>query len=169
MNDEINVLKRTADVVTDRMAQIEIPVKKLSWFDKLLKRPEVRVFEVRRACFGAMINFSGRVLAIHNVGNPKTISLHDLIKAIGADGDTMIACLAILIEDTSREPRAATVNFLRDNIDNVDARAILAFLMSHSRYEDFLSSIILVKGMSLMEPEEMIAPEKIFGQPLGEQ
>lgn len=157
-------------MVTDRVIQIEIPVKKLSWIDKLLKRPDVRVFHVRRACLGALINFSGRTVGVEKIKNAEKVGLPELIKAIGSDGETMITCLGILIEDTCEEPSEEIKEFIRRNMDNSDMKAVLAFLMQHSRYEDFLSSTILIKGMSLMEPAEIIAPEtKTFGAQSEEQ
>ncbi len=168
--NEVDILKRTADVVTDRMIQVEVPIAKRSLIDKILKRPDTRVFDIRRACLGCLINFSGQVLAISGVENLAEMNVAKIISAVASDGNTMVRCLAILIENTENEPSLELVRFIRRNLDLPDMKAVLVHLLNHSRFEDFMSSIILVKGMSLLKPEEMIAPEKIVsGAPLEEQ
>lgn len=155
--DNTNTLKLTSDVITDRFTEIEIDVTHPSFFDKILKRPAVRVFLVRRACLGALICFSKKVQTLTT--HDQNVSMATLVNSLPKDGRILAELIAILIADSENGPRKSLVRFLRRNLDVADAQQVLTHLLDHARIENFLHSIVFIKGMSLLKTNEMIASE----------
>lgn len=157
--NEKDILEKVASVVTNREIDIEIEIVKPSIIDRIKKR-KVRVFKVRRACLSTLLFLSELILQLKtepdDSDNDNTSSA---IKAIGNDGRIAARIISILLLNTDKNPGYLFEKWLLDNLDTMEQRYLLFKLIDHSRLENFLSTIILMKGMSLLKTEEMIASE----------
>lgn len=156
-----DILKKTDSVINNKWITISVDIRKQNWLDKLLEKSAVKEFRVIRASLGTLINFSSKTL---DLTAQDKVDFASIIKSICANGKLLAECIAILIEDTQYEPTEDFVDFLLTNIDAEDSKAILATLIEHSKVEDFMSSTILITGMSLLKTEELIAFEQITGK-----
>ncbi|RNL50767.1 hypothetical protein [Pedobacter jejuensis] len=156
---EKQILKATADVVLNKVIEIQVDIIKPTFFQKIKKQTEVK-FKVRRASLSTLVFFSDNMLDLESEtekGQIKGIS--EQIKSICVDAKTAVKLIAILLLNTDEEPDSSIQTFLLKNLDTLDFYGLLMRLIEHSRLENFLNSIILLKGMSLLKTEEMIAFE----------
>jgi len=167
--NEIDLLKRTAHVVNDKYIDIEIDIIKPTILERVFHKTK-RVYTVRRACLATLISFSELALSLKTAyGGPEDQSISEQLKAICTDALIAVKMIAMLLLDTDEEPSNKDVRFLLKNLDNDDYHKTLMILVDHSRIENFMNSIILVKGMSLLKTKEMIAfDNKISGESLEE-
>ncbi|WP_316851158.1 hypothetical protein [Pedobacter agri] len=157
--NEKDILKKVANVVTNREIEIEIEIVKPSLIDRIKKR-KVKVFKVRRACLSTLLFLSNIILELKtNPDDSKTDKASGVLKAIGDDAKLTVKIIGALLLNSDKSPGYFLEKFLLDNLDTLEQRYILYKLIDHSRLENFLSSIILMKGMSLLKTEEMIASE----------
>lgn len=155
--NEIEILKQKASIINDKCINVEIDIVKPSFEEKLLNR-KTRTFLVRRACLATLIFFSDLALSLKTeYGDTGEKTIADQIKAICSDAKVAVRMIAILLLDIDQEPDAEITRFLLKNLDTDEFDRVLTILLDHSRVENFMSSIILIKGMSLLKTKEMIA------------
>lgn len=166
------MLKNKADLLLDRKTTIEIDIRKRTFIDRLLKRPTTKVFHVNRACLSTLIYFSKLTLDISKPEETFDKGLPELIQTLLNDMPLAIRIMALLIEDTDKEPSRRLVKFLGKNLDTLDQKALMIVLLGHSRIDAFMTTTILIRKMSLLKTEELIAfekkQEKTIGQTLEE-
>lgn len=168
MADKI-LLKRTAEVLNDAPLFIEIDVKNYTFWHKLFKQPKTKIFEVKRATLGTLINFSNALVDIEQP-TEQTQTIQGIIGLICNNGAQAVKAIAILLENTHTNPTLSIQDFISENFTPEDYKTVLTFLIEHNKIEDFMISIIFLKGMSLMKTEEIIAPPKTqFGEQLEAQ
>lgn len=164
MDDKI-ILRRTADVLNHASLFLEIDIKKYTFWHKLFKKPKKETLEIKRATLGTLINFSSVVVGIKKpIEQEQTIDA--IVEQICYNGAKAVKAIAILLENTHKNPTLSIKKFIRKNFEPEDYKEVLLFLIKHNKIEDFMISIIFLKGMSLMKTEEIIAPPKT---PFGEQ
>lgn len=155
-------------MLLDRQTRIEIDINKRTFLDKLFKRPPIKVFYVNRACLSTLIYFSELTLSISDPEETFQKGLPAMIASLANDGPLALKVIAILLLDTDQEPSRSLVKFLGRNLDVFDTKILLTQLLSHSHVEDFMSTTILIRKMSLLKTEELIAFEeknKTYGKP----
>ncbi|WP_231464672.1 hypothetical protein [Pedobacter sp. Leaf132] len=165
--DEIQNLKRTGDVILNKTIDVEFDIVKPTLIEKI-RNKKVRVFKVRRACLDTLLLFSNLTLDIITESSTEKKTLAEHLKAISCDVKLTVTLIAILLLNTNELPVKKLEKWLLRNLDNEDFYKTLVILVDHSRIENFLNSIILLKGMSLLKTEEMIAFENIVSGMLSE-
>ena len=157
--DEKEVLKKTADVVLNKFLDIEFDIVKPTK-EEFENNQTVKVFKVRRSCLDTLIFFSSLILDFKtDTATKEHGSFSDHLKAICDDGALAVRLIAILLLNTSELPDNKLEKWLLSNLDTDDYYKTLLILVAHSHLENFMNSIILTKGMSLLKTEEMIAFE----------
>lgn len=167
--NEIELLKRKAAIINDKCISVEVDIKKPTWLDKINKR-KTRAFSVPRACLATLIYFSELALSLkteYGESSDKTIA--EQLKAISSDAKLAVKMIAILLLDIDHEPDEDITRFLLKNMDTEEYDAVLTILLDHSRVENFMNSIILIKGMSLLKTKEMIAFDNQISGELSEE
>lgn len=167
--NEIELLKRKAAIINDKCIDVEIDIVKPSFSEKLT-RTKIRTFSVRRACLATLIFFSELALSLKTeYGETGEKSIADQIRAICTDAKVAVKMIAILLLDLDQEPNEEITRFLLKNLDTDEFDRILTILLDHSRVENFMNSIILIKGMSLLKTKEMIAFDNQISGELSEE
>jgi len=163
--EEKQILKDISRAINDKHFDVEIDIVKPSFIQRLRKE-KVKLFSVRRACLSTLLTFGEIVLDFKtNYYKDATFTASQMVEAVCTDARVAVKAIAILLLNTENKKNSSLERFLLKNLDSDDCRHILLRLIEHSKMENFISSIILVKGMSLLKTEEMIAFEnKISGQ-----
>ncbi|WP_131535456.1 hypothetical protein [Pedobacter nototheniae] len=168
--NEKDILRQVANVATNREIDIEIDIVKPSILDRLRKRKS-KVFKVRRSCLSTLLYLSELILELKTeIDTSEKNNVAKILKAFGDDAALTVKIIGVLILNTNQLPPYCLTKFLLKNLDAVEQKYLLYKLIDHNRLEDFLSSIILMKGMSLLKTEEMIASEnEVLGKLSEEQ
>jgi hypothetical protein len=163
-----HILQHKVAALTEQPLTIDIDIRKRTLIDWLLRRPVKKEFEVRPTRLSTLIYFSDLTSRLTDPGETQGKGLPALVASISNDGRLMFRILALLIEDTDKEPSKRLQKLLADNITITDAKILLMQLIEFSSITDFMSTTILIRKMSLLKTKELIAFEEkqITGLPL---
>ncbi|TXK52391.1 hypothetical protein FVR03_01355 [Pontibacter qinzhouensis] len=167
------LLSQVAATVTEKpIVEVTITVKKRSFWDKLFRRPDKRLFEVKPTTVSSMylmgersILWDEKLFALLGSDDPAN-NIANALAVINANlEDVMYAC-AVVIQNDGKPPKKTLLKWLEDNTDALDLASIIVPLLGSTHMQAFLNSIVLVKGTgevlkpktSLKETGEMIAP-----------
>jgi hypothetical protein len=166
---EKDLLKRKARLLTNKQSRLEIDITKPTFFERLFKRPTIKVFFVNRACLSTLAFFSELTLDLTPPDETYEKGMPAMIASLMTDIPLTIRIIGVLIEDTDQEPSESIKKFIGKNLNIQETKSLLTELLLLSRIEDFMSTTILMRKMSLLKTEELIAFEKehdkTFGQP----
>ena len=149
MND---ILKKVADTVTDTPIKITVGIRPQSrihaWLQKIGAMPKVRTFMVYQTTLGNLIRISGLLVSMD--GDIMTI-VKDGYKAVDEYGPIFSRIVAIAIHNKKSEPPKKLLDFIDANITPAELADLLGVVLKQMNLQDFLSSIILTKGVNVLE------------------
>lgn len=161
MDDQINeTLADISDAILDRSVTFTITRKnKQSMLLDVLpfvffKRPEKEKFSITGATMGTMIKISRELLALNMEGFDKNTILNSTYEVIEKHGERMAKIIAYAIVNRKEEPPAHLVNFLLYNLTAEELKKLLEIALAKINATAFLHSIIMVKGLAIMNPTE---------------
>lgn len=168
MFDEI----KEADTFNEATIKVEIDILHYGWFDRLFRRPRVKVFEVRQPPVGVLFQIGAAMSKIKNYEKGDTSEiLPDIIDRLKTDIPVQIEVMAMLLE-CKASPSQRTINLINDNVTTDQIFGLVAKLFEFANLSAFLNTTILTRGMGLKR-KEIIAlsggeEEKISGELLTE-
>lgn len=121
--------------------------------------PKSKHLIVNPIVMGSLIKISRILLEIEYVDKVKQDDLFDVsIDAMATHTERILDVIVLAIHNSKPAPKPGLKRFLRKNMTPIEMLQILALVIKQMQVSPFVSSIISIKGMSLIEkPEEKIA------------
>lgn len=148
--DEDNILSNVADTITDKPFTFEVTIEKKKFWQKETKRS----FKIKGASLGTMIKISKELLAINLNGFDKDNILNSNYILIEQHAERMARIVAIAIVNSKADPPGSMVSFLLNNLTSSELYKLVNVILKKVDITSFLSSIITVKGMAVMNPTD---------------
>ncbi len=138
-----------SSVVNEEPLVVEIDVK--TWRGKTVKR-----FEITPPTIGQLIRISTEV---EKIAGAEDIFKHkdyaSILKHFALNGEAVVNILSIYIGN-----KPGLKKLIKKYFTITDCSNLLVRLVDFSNLQDFTTTIILTKGMSLINTEEIIASER---------
>jgi len=153
-------LANVADTVIDKAYTFEIiivPQNKLhAWLQKRGLMPKKKVFSIRPIVAGNLFRISKLLLSINYDELKKTgTNAIDLFHRMVTDhSETLWTICAIAIQNNRQEPSKKLIRLIRDNLSSQEMFQLLAYVLDKMDSQNFLSSIILIRGLNVQESAE---------------
>lgn len=156
------ILNATAETILEEPVKVEVEILNLSWWEKVaircgLKRTK-KTFFVRPATPGTMIRISKLLLRIPAdvyKGGDSFIGAN--YKIYAEYGETVAEVIAIALKNARQVPTKKEIQFLLDNLTAKELMTLVSIVLKQLDVMNFMSSIISIRGVSLLNPEEPIA------------
>jgi hypothetical protein len=147
-----DTLMQVADTVTDAPIKVTVDVKPQNRMHALMQRiglkPKVKVFQLQQITFGNLIRISKILVGID--GDIMTI-IKDGYKSIDAYGPFLSRIVAIALHNKKSWPPDSLSDFIDTNITSAEMADIFAVILKQMNVQGFLNSIILIKGVNVLE------------------
>lgn len=161
--DEKEVLGRAADTILQEPVRVEVDVIFAGKIERLLiklgLRPAKRIFNMDPMVYAKGIRISKMLLDIDADAFRKADNLLAVTQKMYAEhGEALARIIATAVSDPRKEPPKSLVKFFLTNLTPKDGITIIGKIITQSDVASFMTTIISAKGMSLLKPEEKIAP-----------
>jgi hypothetical protein len=151
--------KETLSQVSDATAQepitIDVDVKPVNKVHGKLQKwgilPKKRSFTLNPITMGSLVKISKLLLDIDMDVYKADRLLESNYEAISKHGETMAKIVAIAITNTKPGPSKRLVSFIVFNFTTKELLYVLSIVMKQMDLTSFMSSIISVKGMNILE------------------
>lgn len=162
MTDEKNILSAAADTILEKSVSVEIDVLSPRWWEKIGMKvgllPAKRSFMIRPATLGNMIRISKLLLQIDSDVYKKDASaLESNYRAYDQYGDILAEVVAAAITNSPAGPGRNLIRFIRDNLTASELLTISGVVIRQLDLLNFMTTIISIRGVSLLNPGETIA------------
>ncbi|GAA0561537.1 hypothetical protein [Chitinophaga japonensis] len=162
MTDEKNILSAAADTILEKSVSVEIDVLHPKWWEKIGMKvgllPAKRSFQIRPATLGNMIRISKLLLQIDgDVYKKDASALESNYRAYEQYGDVLAEVVAAAITNSPSGPGRNLVRFIRDNLTASELLTISGVVIRQLDLLNFMSTIISIRGVSLLNPGGTIA------------
>lgn len=160
---ENEILSKAADVLVQSSVKIKVDVICTGLIEKYLiklgLRKKVREFEMKPLTYAKGIRITKLLIEINADIFKKTDNiLSTALDAYANHGDKIAKCIAIAIGDGRMAPDKRLVKFFTENLTPKEGIGIANIIISQLDLSSFMTTIISMKGMSLMKQRETIAP-----------
>jgi hypothetical protein len=150
-------LEKVVDSTLDTPMHITVELNHGSAFWKLLQkwgiRPVKRVFEFTPITTGNLIRISRILLRIDpDIMDAKRL-LESTYKALATHGDDICEVVAIAIANSKAGPSKSLVSLVRDEFTPKELLSVLSLTLNRMNVSDFVNSIILMRGLNVLESE----------------
>jgi hypothetical protein len=155
--EEKKVLKSVAGTVLEEGVDFFIDVNNQNILHRLRILPKAKHFTIKPLVLGTMIRVSEEIIDLVTVSEAdlKGRSYLDVgAEQIIANRDRMVNIIALAITNSESKPPKSLTAFLRKNLTANEMMEILKVVTRQLDVKSFLSSIMSVKGMSLLNPKE---------------
>ncbi len=159
--EKINVLQGVSDAVTQETFYFEITIPPTDRLHALLQRwkikPEKRTFKIAPLTLGSAMRISKLMIDVEFKGS---VDISSMTEALHASGDKMAQVIGIAIKNRKAEPSQALVDLLKWNLSAAELKTLTSIVIKSLNIESFLTTIILMKGVNVLElkatkPDEM--------------
>jgi hypothetical protein len=137
-----------------------VHVNRKGLLHKLKVLPKSRRYFIRPAVLATMLKISRELLKV-KLGDDfdfiKSNTIPVAAKAIEDNVDILARILALAIENGGKEPGIGLESYLKKNLSSSEMFQLLSLIIQKIDIMGFMSSIIAIKGVSLINPEEKIA------------
>jgi hypothetical protein len=157
---------KVAGAFLEEPVYVKVSLKKeyLTFFHRIGILPKVKVFAVTPPTLGTLMRISK---VVENIGLfdgnelQKPGGIVQLgFKSIANDMSKVIYVLACIISNRRKSPSKKLIRFLTWSFDPEDMKKLLTLFFQKMDVMGFITSIISMKGMSLIQTGEIIAPDK---------
>ena len=157
--DPKKVKKQIADTVLQEGVDFSITINKPTWLHKVGLLPSKRNFNIKPLVTGVLLQISKTIEDMKPMSE-EGIKDRTLLE-VGIDQakykDHLIKIIAYAIQNGPGEPSKQLMKFLDRNLTPREMMQVLNVVVRQMDVMSFLSSIMSVKGMSLLNPREKIA------------
>lgn len=162
MENVKDILSASADTLLDNSVRVEIEVLNPRWWERKAMKfgwlPSKRSFLIKPATLGTMIRISHALLAIEIDSLKSNKSALDAnYQVFENHGNVLAEVVAMAIRNTKEKPDKRLVHFLQENLNGKELFSITQIVIKQLDVLSFMSTIISIRGMSLLSPGGTIA------------
>lgn len=159
--EKINILQSVSDAITEESFSFDITLSPENELDRRLQRwklrPEKRSFQISPLKIGSAMRISKLMLDVEFKG---AIDISSMTETIYGSGEKMAEVIAIAITNRKGRPSRSLVNLLKWNLTSSELKTLTSAVVKSINIESFLTTIILMKGVNVLElgetkPKEM--------------
>lgn len=158
---EQETLAAVSDATVQEQLKVEVDIRSTNRFHALLQSwgilPKKRVFMLQPITMGSLIRISKLLLKID-------MNLYDLnnlldsnYKAIEAHAPALAEIVAIALQNSRQQPSQKLIAFILNNFTSKEMMGVLGLVVKQMDLSSFMSSIISVKGMNILESKTATA------------
>lgn len=150
--------------ITDApIKEMTIPVWDYTWWDRLLRRPKQRTFQIHlcRVCnmersatiahmLPELINKTGDFKSMEEM----TATIYPLVFSHKKD---LVYLIAACIQNNWKEPKKSLIRYIDRNFSGEDLLDAAIYCISQSCLSSFYSAILIVKGTSAVIATDTVA------------
>ena len=157
-----DILSATADAVLDNAVRVDIEVLRPVWWERWSIKfgwlPGKRTYNIKPATLGTMIRISKLLLEIEIESlTTNTGALDANYKLYDQHGEHLTQVVAIAIQNSTDLPDKKLVRFLQNNLTGKELFSITQVVVKQLDVLSFMSTIISIRGVSLLNPGGTIA------------
>lgn len=159
--DNNEVLKQVSDTALESSINLRVDVAPVNRLHKLLQKagilPRVKSFDMRPICLGSLIRISKLLVDIEFVmpgkdepnrnGKILQANYDTILKHTGA----MIDIVAIAINNNDKPAPDKLKRFIQRNFTTKEMQGVLATVLQQMDLTSFMTSIISIKGLNVLE------------------
>ncbi|MBC7948653.1 MAG: hypothetical protein H7Y42_12270 [Chitinophagaceae bacterium] len=151
-------LNAVPDAINQKSIKFEIDILTRNRFHAFLQKrgwaPTKRSYEIRPIVLGNLLRISKLLLTIDpaEFSGGNFISTSHLL--IANHTDTLAKIVAIGVQNSRNEPSEELVSTIRDNLTSGELIGLLNGVMKQMDLNSFIGSIILIKGLNVLESAE---------------
>lgn len=153
-------LSKTGDVLTQKPVKIEITVKPKNFLMRFFIRikivSNIHVFELKPIVVGNMFRIASKVVQVPDDLLDKSV-LHVLMNGVYDHLDKVIYIVACALQNDRNEPKESLLDLIRNEFTAKDLANVLQAVMLQMNAEDFINSIVLIKGLNVLNVPELDA------------
>lgn len=152
---EKDTLQQVSDATVQEPVSIEVDIKPTHFVHGKLQSwgilPKKRSFTLNPITMGSLVRISKLLLDIDlNVYDTKNI-FESNYKSIIQHSQPLAEIVAIAIKNSKRKPSKASIDFIINNFTSKELLMVISIVLRQMDLTSFMSSIISVKGMNIME------------------
>lgn len=182
-----NILKEISEKLTEKPVIIRFSKKPQSWFERILSKspfltriflffgvsPLEKKIEVSALTLGTLYRVSGLINEISITKPGLNAGLDWIFLLIESNAPKVAEIIAAAIHNKKTEPPASLVSQILEGFTPAEIARIMQALKDSIDIESFINTIVSVRSLNILSPEEtsqQITGEKIaLGQELGQQ
>lgn len=155
MEQEQTILSSVADMVTQQPVELEVDIAPRNRMHAVLQQwgilPKKKVLVIRPIYYGTLIRISQLLLGI-DMSKYDISHVHESNYTIIRDHGIAIATIiAEAIHNRRSAAPERLVSFIMDNFTNKELLSTLLIVLQQMNIKDFMTSIISVRGMNVLE------------------
>ncbi|RPE05556.1 hypothetical protein EGT74_24545 [Chitinophaga lutea] len=158
--EEKEILAGTADTILEKPVLLIVDRLNPKWWEKIAIKlgwlKAKRKFEIRPATLGSVMKISRLMLEIEPVKDG-TSPIAANYQLLSQHGERLAEVIGQAITNTEAGPSKSLVRFIRENMTGSEILTVTIVVMKQLNVSNFLSTITLMRGVSLLKPEESIA------------
>lgn len=155
--DQIETLKKVSNTITQEPVEITVNIDPTSWLhekgQKLMPKlfPKQRIYKIYPAKIGTLLRISELVLTIDkslfSSGNKVAVNM----EAMNKHSKTLCKIIAYAIHNRKKQPPARLVNMVMEQFTAESIFRVVVVVLNSMNLDSFMTSIIFVRGLSLLE------------------
>jgi hypothetical protein len=159
--EEKDILAQAVDTVTQQADTITVTIKPKHWLHhKLLALgwlPKTKAYRLTPLRSGNRLRVSKAVLRIPGglVMADKQTMMKDMLTVLVDHLDTVAYVVAVALHNQRQEPDPAFIEEVKWEFSEDELLAIALLVLSRSGVENFMNTIILVRGLDVISQKEM--------------
>lgn len=150
---EKDVHKFAADTILQEGIDFIVEVEKQNWLHRVGILPKEKKYIIKPLVAGTLIRISKIMV---DMKFTEKISKEDFmtvgIELMSDNINPLVEIIAYAVTNSESKPSKKLLRFLRANITMVEILDLLSLVIKQMNVAPFMSSIISVKGMSLIKP-----------------
>lgn len=158
---EKETLQQASDATVQEPVTIEVDVKPVHFLHRKLQQwgilPTKRVFTLHPITLGSLIKISKLLLDI----DMSVYDLKDLMgsnyQSIAQHGELLAKIVAIAIQNNKQQVSEKLLQFILQNFTSREMLGVVSIVIRQMDLSNFMSSIISVKGMNILESKTAAA------------
>jgi hypothetical protein len=156
----MTIAEKTTSAILQEPIQFRITVNEPNLLHKLRILPKQKKVVLKPIVLGTLLRISKVVNDIRFNEEEKLDGVNIIAKTLEyalSDTDCLVEIIALAIINSEKKPSESFRKFIRENLSAKQMLDVLTMVVSQLNVTDFMNSIILVKGMSLINARELIA------------
>jgi hypothetical protein len=156
----VDILNDTANTILEKPVSFSIRLLTPRWWERVLIRLKLqkaaKSLEIRPTTLGNVIRISQLMLTVGEVDKQQS-ALSANYELFVKHGDLLAKVIATAIKNARKEPSNREIAYLRDNLTGSELLQLSMVVVNQLNVQNFLRTITLLRGVSLLKTEEKIA------------
>lgn len=156
----MGVLNEVADTILEKPVRVTVQILHPRWWERIWMKfgwlTAERSFDIKPATLGNLIRISELMLSVDGVsGNESAL---DMVYQLYRDGGDKVAqVVAIGISNSKHDPPEKLIRFVKENFTAEDLTNVAMVIIRQMDVSNFIRTITLARGVSLLKTEGTIA------------